>query len=132
MNSSKIKYLYLTVILFVGSVTLALAQQVEVLDFHLAHRCVTCKTIERCAKEVVEQEFATEFKLGKIVFKTVDVEDPKNKKLAEQFEATGTALWISAPAKKIKVDLTEAGFMYAKSNPDELKKRISAEIRKVL
>lgn len=61
----------------------SLAQTVEVIDFHSMHRCKTCLAIEKSAKSVLEKEFANELKTGKIVFKTVNVDEAKNAKLAE-------------------------------------------------
>lgn len=110
---------------------LAFAQTVEVIDFHSTHRCKTCLAIEKTTKTALEEEFPKELKSGKVVFKTVDVDDPKNAKIAEQFEAAGTALWIYRADKKIKVDLTDFAFMNAK-NVDKLGERIKSEVKKAL
>jgi len=108
-----------------------LAQQVEVLDFHNTHRCKTCVKIENTTLEIIQQEFAKELREGKIVFRTIDVDEAKNAKIAEQFEAAGTALWIYRADKKIKVDLTDFAFMNI-GNSDKFKQRLIAEIRKAL
>lgn len=51
---------------------------VEVLYFHGKQRCATCMAIEKNAKEVVEVQFANELKNGTLVFRTIDISDPKN------------------------------------------------------
>ncbi len=106
--------------------------KIEVIDFHTTHRCKTCLAIEKAARTVVESEFANEVKAGKIVFKTVDVDDEKNIKLAEKFEASGTALFVYNCKTGQALDLTEAGFMYAVNNEAKLKEFLRNAIRKNL
>lgn len=108
------------------------AAKIEVIDFHSTHRCQTCLAIENAARNVVEQEFANEVKAGKIVFKTVDVDDSKNNQIAEKFEASGTALFIYNGKTGQALDLTEAGFMYAVNKEAKLKEYIRNAIRKNL
>lgn len=106
--------------------------KIEVIDFHSTHRCKTCLAIEGVARSVVESEFAGDVKAGKIVFKTVDVDDSKNAKLAEKFEASGTALIVYNGKTGQSLDLTEAGFMYAVNNEAKLKDYLRNAIRKNL
>ena len=42
------------------------AQRVEVRYFHGKQRCITCRSIERCAKEVLDESFASQQKKKKI------------------------------------------------------------------
>ncbi len=106
--------------------------KIEVIDFHSTHRCKTCLAIENTARNVVEQEFTNELKAGKIVFKTVDVDDSKNNQIAEKFEASGTALFVYNGKTGQALDLTEAGFMYAVNNEAKLKEFLRNAIRKNL
>lgn len=106
--------------------------KIEVIDFHSTHRCKTCLAIENAARSVAETEFAKELKAGKIVFKTVDVDDDKNAKLAEKFEASGTALFVYNGKTGQALDLTEAGFMYAVNNEAKLREYLRNAIRKNL
>jgi len=103
--------------------------QIEVIDFHSTHRCVTCLAIENVARSVVETDFAAEVKAGKLVFKTVDVDDDKNLKLAEKFEASGTALFVYNGKTGQALDLTDAGFTYAKSDEAKLRGFLQTAIR---
>lgn len=107
------------------------AQTVEVIDFHSTHRCKTCLAIEKSAKAVLEKEFANELKSGKIIFKTINVDEASNAKIAEQFEATGSALWIYRADKKIKVDLTDFAFMNV-GNAEKFSEKIKTEVQKAL
>lgn len=95
---------------------------IQVIQFHSEHRCYTCKLIEKLTKETVQQHFPA------IPFKLINVDDNKNEKIAEEFEATGTALFIYNPITKKKKDLTDFAFMNAKSKPDVFKKGLKKEI----
>jgi hypothetical protein len=78
---------------------------IEVIQFHSEHRCVTCLKIEKITKSTLAKYFPT------IPFSLVNVDDKKNVKKAEQFEASGTALYLYNPASGRKKDLTDFAFM---------------------
>jgi hypothetical protein len=67
---------------------------------------MTCNKIETLTKETLKA-------YPNIPFSLVNVDDPKNKKIAEQFEATGTALFLYDPKTGKKKDLTDFAFMNA-------------------
>jgi thiol-disulfide isomerase/thioredoxin len=110
--------------------------KIEVIDFYGAHRCVTCKTIEANAKYTVDTYFAAEKKKGTVVFKTINVDDDKNYKIAERFEATGTALFLNVikNGKETHIDLTDFAFMNGRDKAvfsKELKAKIETELKKL-
>ena len=80
--------------------------KIEVIQFHSEHRCMTCNKIEALTLETLKTYPELEFKL-------VNVDDTKNEKLAESFEATGTALFLYNPKTGNKKDLTDFAFMTA-------------------
>lgn len=41
--------------------------RVEVLYFHSKQRCMTCRSIEQCMREVLEEHFGEAVKVGKVV-----------------------------------------------------------------
>lgn len=103
----------------------AIVSSIQVIQFHSERRCVTCNLIENLTKETLKQNFST------IPFSLVNVDDSKNEKMAEQFEATGTALFLYNPKTGKKKDLTDFAFMNAKSKPEEFKKGLIEEIKKM-
>jgi len=107
--------------------------KIEVIDFHSTHRCITCKAIETNTKLVLETNFEKELKEGVISFQVVNVDDEKNYKLAEKFEATGTALFLNVitNGEEKQIDLTQFGFKYGK-NAEEFTKRLKTRIEKQL
>lgn len=107
--------------------------KIEVIDFYGTHRCVTCKAIEESAKYTVETFFANE---PKVVFKSVNVDDDTNYEMAENFEATGTALFLNVikNGKETHIDLTDFGFSKGKDKEvfaKELKVKIENELTKL-
>ena len=55
-------------------------------------------------------------------------DDKKNEKMAEQFEATGTALFLYNPKTGTKKELTDFAFMNAKSDSKKFKAGLEKEI----
>ncbi len=99
---------------------------IEVIQFHSEHRCMTCLKIEKLTRATL----LNNFKL--IPFKLVNVDDKNNAKMAEQFEATGTALFLYNPKTGKKKDLTDFAFMRAGDENKfeaELKKHIEEFIK---
>jgi thiol-disulfide isomerase/thioredoxin len=106
---------------------------IEVIDFYGTHRCVTCKAIEASTKYTVETYFTNE---PKVIFKTVNVDDDSNYKLAEKFEASGTALFLNVikDGMETHIDLTDFGFSKGKDQEvfaKELKNKIEIELDKL-
>lgn len=97
------------------------AQAIQVLQFHLEHRCVSCLKIEKLTRETLKANFSA------IPFRLVNVEDKANKKLAAEFEASGTALYLFNPATGKKKNLTAPAFLNVGNDAkfqSELKKQI--------
>jgi len=83
-----------------------LTAEVQVLQFHSEHRCKTCLKIESMTSETLSN-------YADVPFRLVNVDDKANAKVAEQFEAAGTALVIYDGKKGKKIDLTDFAFMNA-------------------
>jgi len=94
---------------------------IEVYYFHFSRRCVTCQAVE-----TVAQDALIDFYGGKIVLKSVNLDDKANNALAKKLGAKGQALLIVKGNKKI--DLTNDGFLNARSNPDKFTKKIKETI----
>lgn len=96
--------------------------KIEVIQFHSEHRCMTCNKIEKLSKEVLKD-------FPSIPFALVNVDDEKNEKKAEKFEAFGTALFLYNTTTGEKKDLTEFAFMNVGNEEkfiEELKRAIQA------
>ena len=111
------------------------AQRVEVRYFHGKQRCITCRSIEKCAKEVLEESFASQQKSKKISMKVIDFSTEQGKPVAADNTVSFSSLFIvkiDKQGKETRTDLTRQGFQYAKRNPGEFKKIVKEEITKAL
>lgn len=109
-------------------------EYVEVIYFHGKQRCVTCNAIEKLAKEVVEKDFAQQFKDGKVVFRIVDISTEEGEKIADKYEVTWSSLFINKwdDGKEAKNNMTDFGFSYAKNSPDVFKDGVKKKIDELL
>lgn len=102
------------------------ASKVEVYYFHFTRRCVTCQAVETETQKAIATLYPVQNKAGKITFKSINLDEKESKIMAEKCKAEGQALLIISGNKRF--DLTDTGFMYAKSKPEKLK----AELKKAI
>jgi len=100
--------------------------KVEVHYFHYTRRCVTCQAVEAETQKSILALYPLQVKKGQITFKSINLDDKSSEAIAAKCKAEGQSLLITSSNKR--VDLTDAAFMYAKSNPEKL----SAELKKVI
>jgi hypothetical protein len=108
--------------------------KIEVLDFHSTHRCMTCNAIETNTKYTLDTYFAKELKANKITFQVINVDEKENEKIAEKFEASGTALILNVikNGKETQINLTDFAFMNGNDQEafsKELKSKIDMELK---
>jgi len=107
-------------------------EKVEVLYFHPRFRCVSCNNVEKFAREVTRDEFAKEIKDGKLVFKSLEIDDPKNKELVRELGVTGSSLYVVASGKG-KSEHEEIKSVWLNwNNPAKCKDIITSELNSVL
>ena len=82
---------------------------------------MTCNKIEKLTRQTLKD-------FPGIPFLLVNVDDAKNEKKAEQFEATGTALFLYNPKTGKKKDLTDFAFMNA-GDEAKFQKELQKEIQ---
>ena len=112
------------------SVAFASGEKVEVFYFHLTRRCVTCQAVESVASDAVRELYAPELNEGKLVFRSLNIEDKDAEADAARVKATGQCLLIVSG--NTRIDLTSEGFMYARSKPEKLKEEIKKAIDPLL
>lgn len=106
--------------------------RVELLYFHPRFRCVSCNNVEKYSREVTKDEFAKEMKDGKLVFKSLEIDDPKNKKLVDGLGVTGSSLYIVASGDG-KSEHSEIKSVWLHWNDSEKSKDIiTSELNSVL
>lgn len=97
------------------------ATRIEAYYFHNAARCVTCKTVEAEAKADLESLYGSQ-----VTFKALNLEDDATKPIAKKLEVSGQTLLVVKGDKK--VNLTNEGFMYARTNPKKFKSIIKEKV----
>lgn len=106
--------------------TVSKSAKIEVYYFHFTRRCVTCQAVESETQAAIAALYPVQAKKGLITFKAVNLDEKTSEALAKKCNAEGQALLVISGGKRF--DLTEQGFMYAKSSPEKLK----AELKKVI
>ncbi|MEZ7867166.1 MAG: nitrophenyl compound nitroreductase subunit ArsF family protein [Paludibacteraceae bacterium] len=104
--------------------------KVEVYYFHYTRRCITCNAVENVTKEAIAEMYPAQFKKGLITFKSINLDEKENEAIAKKCQAEGQALLVVSNAQR--VDLTDKGFMYARSKPEKLKEEIKNAIDPLL
>ena len=98
---------------------------VEIFYFHNTRRCATCNAVEDVTKIALAKHFG-----DKIPFTSYNLEEAEGKEKAEDIGVAGQTLIIVKGDKKI--NLTNEGFMYARSNPEKLEALIKEKIDPLL
>jgi len=94
---------------------------VEVYYFHSSRRCETCKAVEDVSKTSIAELYG-----DAVSFTGYNLDEPEAAKKAEELEVSGQTLLIVSGDTKINI--TNDGFMYARSNPEKLKQIIKGKI----
>lgn len=95
--------------------------KVEAYYFHFTNRCVTCKAVEAETKADLQSLYGEQVK-----FQAVNLDEESSKILAEQFQVSGQSLLLVRG--KTIINITNEGFMYARTNPEKLKSMIKEKV----
>jgi hypothetical protein len=95
--------------------------QVKVYYFHATRRCATCNAVEETTKEALAEYYG-----DKVSFESINREEEKDNALVKQYEISGSTLLIINGDKK--VDLTNDGFLNARTNPEKFKSKLKSTI----
>ena len=106
---------------------------VEVLYFHGKVRCQTCNDIEASASKVVKGSFAKELKSRQVVYRIVDISQPKNKALARKYQVSWSSLILVRhhAGKEKAVNLTTYTFSHI-ADKQAFQKELERQIRALL
>ena len=99
--------------------------EVEVFYFHYARRCVTCKAVEDVSKEAIAELYGET-----ISFTGYNLDEQEGKDKSRDLAISGQTLLIVSG--ETKINITNEGFMYARSNPEKFKQIISEKVNSLL
>jgi hypothetical protein len=100
--------------------------KVEAYYFHFSSRCVTCKAVEAEAKKNLETLYPEMVKQGKMSFQAVNMDEAPGKVIAEKMQVSGQTLLLVKGTQKINI--TNEGFLYARTNPEKFKLIIKEKV----
>ncbi len=101
------------------------ANKVEAYYFHNTSRCVTCKTVEAETKADLENLYGTQ-----VAFNALNLEEDATKPIADKLKVSGQTLLLVKGDQQINI--TNEGFLYARTNPAKFKKIIKEKVDKLL
>jgi hypothetical protein len=101
--------------------------------FHGTHRCQGCINAEKGTVHALNTLYKAQLNNGAIRFESINVEESKNKALAEKYEAAWNKLIFVKNDKSGQViELTEQAFAYGIDNPVDMNKIVKATVDKML
>lgn len=103
---------------------------IEVYYFHFTRRCITCNAVESVTIQALNEYYADDLKSGRIVFKSINLDEDSSKSIAKKLKVSGQALLFVRADKQ--VNLTNEAFMYAKSSPEKLKAKVRQTVDALL
>jgi len=95
--------------------------KVEVIYFHLTHRCATCTAIEALSTEVV-----SDMNNNEVSFTSYNLEEAEGKEQADLYGVSGQTLLLICGDEQ--VNLTDQAFLNARNNPDKFKALLKEKI----
>ena len=110
------------------------SNRIEVLYFHGAQRCITCRAIETNTVALLDSLYSEEKAKGKIIYKVIDISKKENEAIADKYEVTWSSLFVNGwkDGKENVNNMTEFGFSNAKNAPDKFKEGIKSKIDELL
>ena len=108
----------------------AISEDVQVYYFHNTKRCATCNAIENETKVALEMFYEDKMKAGTMDFNSLNLEEDEGKEMAQSLHVSGQTLLIVKG--ETQVNLTNEGFMNARTNPTKFHEIIKTQIDKLL
>lgn len=107
-----------------------ISEDVQIYYFHNAKRCATCNAVENETKVALDMFYKDELGAGTLAFTSLNLEEEDGEKMARAFNVSGQTLLIVKG--ETHVNLTNEGFMNARTNPAKFHDIIKAQIDNLL
>ena len=107
---------------------------VEVLYFHGKQRCVTCRSIEKNTKDLLDAKCADLMRQGKVVWRVIDILKKESEAVAEKYQVTWSSLFVvkHKNGKEQAENLTDFAFKHSRTQPDKFKAGVEAKLNELL
>lgn len=106
------------------------SENIQVYYFHNTKRCATCNAVEDETKITLEMFYAEQMKAGSIEFTSLNLEEEEGETMAETLQVSGQTLLIVKG--ETRVNLTNDGFMNARTNPAKFQDILKTKIGELL
>ena len=106
------------------------SEEIQIYYFHNTKRCATCNAVENETRIALEMFYAEKLKAGEMEFTSINIQEDEGKKMAKTLRISGQTLLIVKGEKQ--VNLTNEGFMNARTNPTNFHEIIKEQIDKLL
>ena len=106
------------------------SNDVQVYYFHNTKRCATCNAVENETKVALEMFYKDQMTAGTMEFTSLNLEEDLGKEMAHSLNVSGQTLLITKG--DTHVNLTNEGFMSARTNPTKFHEILKTQIDKLL
>jgi hypothetical protein len=107
-----------------------ISEELQVYYFHNTLRCATCNAVEDETRVALEMFYEDNMKDGTMNFTSLNLEEEEGKKMAQLFQVSGQTLLIVKG--EARVNLTNEGFMNARTNPTKFHEILRTQIDQLL
>ena len=106
------------------------SDDIQVYYFHNTKRCATCNSVEDETLMALELYYKENIKAGTIEFTSLNLEEEVGEKMAESLQVSGQTLLLVKG--ETQVNLTNDGFMNARTNPTKFHEILKSQIDQLL
>ena len=106
------------------------SDDIQVYYFHNTKRCATCNAVEDETLMALELFYKENIEAGTIEFTSLNLEEEDGESMAESLKVSGQTLLLVKG--ETRVNLTNEGFMNARTNPTNFHEILKTELDKLL
>ena len=106
------------------------SDDIQIYYFHNTKRCATCNAVEDETKMALELFYGENLEAGTIEFTSLNLEEEAGETMAQALQVSGQTLLLVKG--DTQVNLTNEGFMNARTNPTKFHEILRTQIDKLL
>jgi len=106
------------------------SDDIQIYYFHNTKRCVTCNAVEDETLMALELFYKENIEAGTIEFTSLNLEEEDGKSIAESLQVSGQTLLLVKG--ETRVNLTNEGFLNARTNPTKFHEILRTQIDNLL
>ena len=106
------------------------SDDIQVYYFHNTKRCATCNAVENETLMALELFYKEKFEAGTIEFSSLNLEEEEGEAMAKSLQVSGQTLLLVKG--ETQVNLTNEGFMNARTNPTKFHEILRTQIDNLL